>query len=79
MTSPTRFIGAALMTGAMVAEVPAQSPAPASQASSAAILYCQVGGVGLQPPDDPERFFGIAVIEVTSPTALDSPKPAACR
>ena len=76
MTRLTRFIGAALMTGAMVAEVPAQSPAPASQDSSASILYCQVGGVGLQPPDDPERFFGIAVIEVASPTALDSPKVA---
>jgi len=68
------------MTGAMVAEVPAQSPAPASsQDSSASILYCQVGGVGLQPPDDPERFFGIAVIEVTVQRRSDSPKPAACR
>ena len=61
------------MAAVAATAAPSQSPLVANQAASASILYCQVGGVGLQALDDPERFFAIAVIEVRSPKTIDNP------
>jgi len=63
-----------VMAAAVTTAVSSQTPSRASQVAGASILYCQVGGVGLQPPDDPERFFASAVIEIRTPNAVDNPR-----
>ena len=73
MTSAVHLLALAVTAGATVT-LAAQSPAPAGRGSNASIVYCQVGGVGLQRPDDPERFFASAVIEVTTPRTIENPK-----
>lgn len=72
MNRATRLLALAVTAGATIT-LTAQSSAPASQGSNASMLYCQVGGVGLQAPGDPERFFAIAVIEVRSPKTIENP------
>ena len=76
MTRAIRLLVVAVTAGATVTSA-AQSPPPASQAAGASALYCQVGGVGLQALDDPERFLAVAVIEIRSPKAVASPRVTA--
>jgi hypothetical protein len=73
MARVIRFLGIVVRTTATAASAH-QSPSGGSRTETASILYCQIGGVGLQPPDDPERFFASAVLEVRSPKAVDNLK-----
>jgi hypothetical protein len=73
----TRLMHLVVVAAVLAAATPGAATQPLAAKNvvpEATALYCQVGGIGLQPPDAEERFFGIAVIELKSAVAVEGPK-----